>query len=511
MNPHNNLPTPPEWPLFANCIRFCMGGAAFFLLASCASSSRGPSSEIVVSVKDQKLGLYHDGVLEKRYDISTSKFGLGDQLGSYKTPLGKHEVIAKIGHGLPPGAVLKSRSWNGEVLKPNAPGRDPIVSRILWLRGMEMNNRNAMKRFIYIHGTTEEDRLGKPASYGCIRMGMKDVVDLFNDVSIGAKVEITKDKLPQGAPKPAPPATPATPDAVPGADQVASTSSSSPAPATAPAASEAAGATSASVKTTPAAAEPGHVAAGPHEEPKAKKREGRSSLFGRSKTAQISPPEAELQTTVPEQAAEGTQPKPTLATTAPSSPTVITEPVPVETAPEPQPTPKRKGGFFSFLTSSSKAKTVEAAPPAETTDAQAPGQAADKIATDKPGPKEASAAPPAQTVAASPPANSAAPPDPAPSPSAEAAAPRKRSGFFSFFGRSKKPAPQVAAISNEAVGPERGAPGPSTAPDAANSAPATPEKAEAGTAKPKKNPSHKEGSGTTGRHMPHESSRRLAA
>jgi len=154
-------------------------------------------------------------VLKKEFPISTSKFGIGDQPNSYRTPLGKHEIIAKIGHGLPTGAVLKSRHWNGEVLKPNAPGRDPIVSRILWLRGMEGTNRNAMNRFIYIHGTTEESRLGKPASYGCIRMGMKDVVDLFEGVGIGAKVVVTRDKLPSGAKPPKPePAAEAAPEAL---------------------------------------------------------------------------------------------------------------------------------------------------------------------------------------------------------------------------------------------------------------------------------------------------------
>ncbi|MCB1275788.1 L,D-transpeptidase family protein [Prosthecobacter sp.] len=160
---------------------------------------------MVVSVKDQKLGIYStEGKLTKQYVISTSKFGLGDQKGSNRTPLGKHEIIAKIGQGLPAGAVLKSRRWNGEVLKPNAPGRDPIVSRILWLRGMETSNKNAFNRYIYIHGTPEENRLGSPASYGCVRMGMKDVVDLFNSVNIGAKVVITKDHLPPSEPdKPA--------------------------------------------------------------------------------------------------------------------------------------------------------------------------------------------------------------------------------------------------------------------------------------------------------------------
>jgi hypothetical protein len=205
--------------------RFALALVAAFL-SSCGSA---PKSEVVVSVKDQKLGLYDSGVLKKEFAISTSKFGIGDQPNSYRTPLGKHEVIAKIGHGLPTGAVLKSRSWNGEVLKPNAPGRDPIVSRILWLRGMEGTNRNAMKRYIYIHGTTEECKLGKPASYGCIRMGMKDVVEVFEGVGIGAKVVITRERLPAGdkaeEPKPTPEEesavaekkseTPAAADAVP--------------------------------------------------------------------------------------------------------------------------------------------------------------------------------------------------------------------------------------------------------------------------------------------------------
>lgn len=166
------------------------------ILSQC--NSVPPKGDVVVSVKDQKLGIYDHGKLTKQFVISTSKFGLGDQQGSNRTPLGEHEIIAKIGKGLPAGAVLKSRRWNGEVLKPNAPGRDPIVSRILWLRGMEATNRNAFNRYIYIHGTTEENRLGKPASYGCVRMGMKDVVDLFDTVNVGAKVVITKGSLPPG-------------------------------------------------------------------------------------------------------------------------------------------------------------------------------------------------------------------------------------------------------------------------------------------------------------------------
>jgi len=190
--------TPDAFRSTARLIRAAVGMLLAGMLTQC--TTKLPKGDVVVSVKDQKLGIYsQDGKLAKQYVISTSKFGLGDQRGSNRTPLGKHEVVAKIGKGLPAGAVLKSRRWNGEVLKPNAPGRDPIVSRILWLKGMERTNKNAFNRFIYIHGTPEENRLGTPASYGCVRMGMKDVVDLFNSVDVGAKVVITKDHLPPGA------------------------------------------------------------------------------------------------------------------------------------------------------------------------------------------------------------------------------------------------------------------------------------------------------------------------
>ena len=170
--------------------------ASSFFTVSCKTTPK--SSDVIVSVRDQKMGIYDtSGKLVQSFKISTSKFGLGDTPGSNCTPLGKHEIVAKIGHGLPKGAVLKSRSWNGEVIAPNAPGRDPIVSRILWLKGLESKNKNAFNRFIYIHGTPEEKNLGKPASYGCIRMGMTDVIKLFEDLGIGTTVEITPKKLPR--------------------------------------------------------------------------------------------------------------------------------------------------------------------------------------------------------------------------------------------------------------------------------------------------------------------------
>lgn len=178
-------------------LRAIAATAATLVFCQCTTSSpRTRDAAVIVSVKDQKLGLYRAGQLVGTYKISTSKFGVGDRPGSNCTPIGATEVVAKIGHGLPAGAVLKSRQWNGEVVRPNAPGRDPIVSRILWLAGTESSTRNAYGRFIYIHGTTEENRLGTPASYGCVRMAAKDVIRLFERVPIGAKVVIVRDPLP---------------------------------------------------------------------------------------------------------------------------------------------------------------------------------------------------------------------------------------------------------------------------------------------------------------------------
>jgi lipoprotein-anchoring transpeptidase ErfK/SrfK len=146
---------------------------------------------ILVSVPEQKLVLLENGRRVVAYPISTSRYGLGDRFNSYATPEGRMEVAQKIGAGAPLGAVFKSRRLTGEVLSPNAPGRDPIVTRILWLRGLDPQNRNAFARKIYIHGTPQEKLIGRPASYGCIRMRSRDVAELFNRVGVGAQVEIT--------------------------------------------------------------------------------------------------------------------------------------------------------------------------------------------------------------------------------------------------------------------------------------------------------------------------------
>ncbi len=151
---------------------------------------------VVVSVAEQRLVVLRDGMWTHKFRVSTSKFGLGDSFGSYKTPLGRHRVCDKIGGGLAPGAVMKHRNATGEILPVNAPGRDPIVTRIIWLEGLEQRNANARARGIYIHGTVEEDKIGQPVSYGCIRMRSRDVVELFDLLPLDAEVVIQEEKLP---------------------------------------------------------------------------------------------------------------------------------------------------------------------------------------------------------------------------------------------------------------------------------------------------------------------------
>ncbi|MEI8340501.1 MAG: L,D-transpeptidase [Verrucomicrobiota bacterium] len=169
------------------------------LLSSCVTRDR--EHKVVISVPEQKMLVLKQGAPIAEYPVSTSKFGLGDRLGSCATPLGRLEVAKKIGDYAPSGAVFKSRRRTGEVLLPDAPGRDPIVSRILWLRGLDGYNHNAYGRCIYIHGTVEERNIGKAVSYGCIRMKSTDVIDLYNTVGIGAEVEIINAPLANALPQ----------------------------------------------------------------------------------------------------------------------------------------------------------------------------------------------------------------------------------------------------------------------------------------------------------------------
>lgn len=145
---------------------------------------------MVVSVAEQRMLVLQDGQRLAEFPVSTSAFGLGSDRGTKFTPLGHHAVAKKIGGGQPLGMKFKSRRPTGEIVPVNSPGRDPIVTRILWLKGMEDGNRSTQSRYIYIHGTPAENRLGTPASFGCVRMRSVDVAWLYDVVGKGARVDI---------------------------------------------------------------------------------------------------------------------------------------------------------------------------------------------------------------------------------------------------------------------------------------------------------------------------------
>ncbi|HEX4629860.1 MAG TPA: L,D-transpeptidase [Chthoniobacterales bacterium] len=169
---------------------------ALALLALAPGLRADGPSRVIISVKDQKLMLMTNGARLATYPISTSKFGVGDAWGRMTTPLGFLQVAEKIGDHAPVGAVFRNRRFTGEILKPNAPGRDPVITRIIWLKGLQAENAHAFSRCIYIHGTPEEKTIGRPASYGCIRMKSRDVTELYAQLPIGALVEIVNDRLP---------------------------------------------------------------------------------------------------------------------------------------------------------------------------------------------------------------------------------------------------------------------------------------------------------------------------
>lgn len=153
------------------------------------------SDLVLISIPQQKMVLLRDNQRVAQFPVSTSRFGEGDRLGSYATPLGELEIAQKIGNGAPAGAVFHSRRFTGEIVRPNSPGRDPIVSRILWLRGLEKRNSLAYERAIYIHGTPAESLLGRKASFGCVRMRSRDVINLFDQVGVGARVRVLNTRI----------------------------------------------------------------------------------------------------------------------------------------------------------------------------------------------------------------------------------------------------------------------------------------------------------------------------
>ncbi len=154
---------------------------------------------LFVSIKEQKLYHIKDNEIIKQYVISSSAYGVGSEAGSNKTPLGLHRVNQKYGDKTPINGRMVGRVFDGEIstiyTDNSRSNTDDITSRIFWLEGLEKEKNkgegiDSFKRYIYIHGTSEEGRLGTPASHGCIRMKNKEVIDLYKIIEVGTLVLI---------------------------------------------------------------------------------------------------------------------------------------------------------------------------------------------------------------------------------------------------------------------------------------------------------------------------------
>ena len=150
---------------------------------------QSPRARIDISIRDQTLTLRRGDETVQKYPISTSRFGIGVEEGSNKTPTGNFRVASKIGNGMPVGTIFQSRVPLGPD-DPLPPTEDLVTSRILWLDGLDEDNANTRERFIYIHGTKHEDKIGRPDSHGCIRMRNADVIELFDLIDEETPVEI---------------------------------------------------------------------------------------------------------------------------------------------------------------------------------------------------------------------------------------------------------------------------------------------------------------------------------
>ena len=168
-------------------------------IESISAEYRELEALIVVDIATQQLFFFKMGKIDVIYSVSTSVYGTGSKVNSFKTPLGRHKISEKIGEGLPEGAILKGRSWTGAIAniikEPIDTEFDVVTSRILWLTGLEVGKNkgpgvDSKSRYIYIHGTAEEGLIGKPASDGCVRMYNEDVITLFEKVDTNTEVLI---------------------------------------------------------------------------------------------------------------------------------------------------------------------------------------------------------------------------------------------------------------------------------------------------------------------------------
>lgn len=157
------------------------------------------AARIEIDLGAQRLALFRSGQPPRQWPVSTARNGAGEQRDSERTPRGRHVVRARIGAGLPVGTVFVGRRPTGETWSPELarrhPGRDWILTRILWLSGLEpgrnrLGDVDTMRRYIYIHGTPDDQPVGAPASHGCIRMRNADIIELFELVPAGTEVMI---------------------------------------------------------------------------------------------------------------------------------------------------------------------------------------------------------------------------------------------------------------------------------------------------------------------------------
>ncbi len=146
--------------------------------------------KIQVSVPDQELRLIEGENVVASWPVSTSRHGLGSEEGSFKTPTGKFQVCEEFGGDAPEGTIFKDRKPVGRWNAGEKSEEDMVLTRILWLEGLEEQNANTKERYIYIHGTNDEENIGQPVSIGCVRMKNADVATLYDEVTVGTPVEI---------------------------------------------------------------------------------------------------------------------------------------------------------------------------------------------------------------------------------------------------------------------------------------------------------------------------------